>query len=187
MQNPPPYVYNNPGSYTVSLTVSGPGGSDTETKVGYITVYNWAALSAAPIAGREEHTAVWTGTEMIIWGGRTSSGFTNTGARFNPSTGLWTSTSTAGAPSQRFRHCAVWTGSQMIIWGGSAGAGAPLNNGARYNPSSNSWTPMNMMNAPSGRFYFAAVWTGSVMIVFGGATSSGFTNTGGVYNPTSNQ
>ncbi len=32
------HTYNLPGTYTVSLTVSGPAGSDTKTKTGYITV-----------------------------------------------------------------------------------------------------------------------------------------------------
>jgi hypothetical protein len=36
MQNPS-HTYTDPGTYTVSLTVSGPGGSDTETKADYIT------------------------------------------------------------------------------------------------------------------------------------------------------
>jgi len=40
----PSHTYNSPGTYTVSLTVTGPGGSDTETKTNYITV------SAAPTA-----------------------------------------------------------------------------------------------------------------------------------------
>jgi PKD repeat protein len=31
-------IYNSPGTYNVSLTVTGPGGSDTETKTNYITV-----------------------------------------------------------------------------------------------------------------------------------------------------
>lgn len=34
----PSHTYVNPGTYTVSLTVTGPGGSHTETKTGYITV-----------------------------------------------------------------------------------------------------------------------------------------------------
>lgn len=34
----PSYVYNTAGTYTVSLTVTGPGGSDTETKPDYIQV-----------------------------------------------------------------------------------------------------------------------------------------------------
>ena len=34
----PVYIYQNAGTYTVSLTVTGPEGSDTETKANYITV-----------------------------------------------------------------------------------------------------------------------------------------------------
>jgi PKD repeat protein len=34
----PTHIYTAGGVYTVTLTVSGPGGSDTEAKAGYITV-----------------------------------------------------------------------------------------------------------------------------------------------------
>ncbi len=34
----PVHVYENTGTYAITLTVSGPGGSDTETKAGYVTV-----------------------------------------------------------------------------------------------------------------------------------------------------
>ena len=37
-QQNPTITYNTAGNYTVSLTVTGPGGSDTETKTNYITV-----------------------------------------------------------------------------------------------------------------------------------------------------
>jgi hypothetical protein len=37
-QPSPSHTYQNGGTYTVSLTVTGPGGSDAETKVNYITV-----------------------------------------------------------------------------------------------------------------------------------------------------
>jgi len=37
-QNPPPVFYNTTGTYDVTLTVSKTGGSDTETKSGYIVV-----------------------------------------------------------------------------------------------------------------------------------------------------
>ncbi len=37
-QRNPTYTYNHAGSFTVALTVSGPGGSDSETKTSYIQV-----------------------------------------------------------------------------------------------------------------------------------------------------
>jgi PKD repeat protein len=39
-QQNPSYIYKEVGNYTVSLTVTGPGGSDTETKTNYISVIN---------------------------------------------------------------------------------------------------------------------------------------------------
>lgn len=58
----------------------------------------------APLA-RRYHTAVWTGTAMIVWGGNTSppDNPTNTGGRFYPSTFYWTATSTVDVPSARER------------------------------------------------------------------------------------
>jgi PKD repeat protein len=41
----PQHIYNDPGLYTVSLTVTGPGGSDTHTKTDYISV-QYAAPTA---------------------------------------------------------------------------------------------------------------------------------------------
>ena len=50
----PSHTYTSVGTYTVSLTVSGPGGSDAETKVGYITVAEpppVADFSGTPTSG----------------------------------------------------------------------------------------------------------------------------------------
>ena len=66
-------------------------------------------LLAGPPDARGGHTAVWTGTEMIVWGGSTNMAL-NTGGRYNPSTDSWISTSTTNAPTARTAHTAVWTG-----------------------------------------------------------------------------
>src|SRR5205807_1108356 len=67
---------------------------------------------------RAAHTAVWTGSEMIVWGGSDGSNTLNTGGRYNPATDSWTATSiTNQTPHARAAHTAVWTGSEMIIWG----------------------------------------------------------------------
>ena len=85
----------------------------------------WGATSIANApSARSEHTAVWTGSEMIVWGGWDGGGDFNTGGRYNPSTDSWTATSRSNVPTGRFRHTAVWTGSEMIVWGGVAEGGA---------------------------------------------------------------
>jgi N-acetylneuraminic acid mutarotase len=143
----------------------------------------WAATTTFHVpTGRFFHTAVWTGSEMIVWGGGDFGGDgTNTGGRYNPSTDSWTATSLSNAPDARDFHTAVWTGSEMIVWGGDA-AGVLLNTGGRYNPSTNSWRATSTTNAPTARSGHTAVWTGSAMIVWGGEDNSGFLNTGGRYN-----
>ena len=59
---------------------------------------SWAAvnhqLGAPPRANR---TAVWTGSEMIVWGGFDGSAL-NDGGRYNPAANSWTAVSTTGAP-----------------------------------------------------------------------------------------
>jgi len=85
--------------------------------------------------GRIGATAVWTGSEMIVWGGDT---YTSTGGRYNPSTDTWRATSITNVPAARTHHTAIWTGSEMIIWGGTNGG--MLNIGGRYNPTTNRWT-----------------------------------------------
>jgi hypothetical protein len=144
---------------------------------------SWTATSTtnAPSA-RSHHTAVWTGSEMIVYGGYDLDSFTlNTGGIYNPSTDSWTATTTSNA-GFRADHTAVWTGSEMIVWGGYTGA-SYTNGGGRYNPSTNSWTNTTTTNAPTGRGDHTAVWTGSEMIVWGGEDLNNFFNTGGRYNP----
>src|SRR5205823_13893722 len=124
----------------------------------------------APTA-RSLHTAVWTGTEMIVWGGAPADPFgTGTGGRYNPGTDSWTATSTTNAPRGRQQHTAVWTGSEMIVWGGTYYflGYFDLNSGGRYNPGTDSWTATSTTNAPTARESHTAVWTGSKMIIWGG-------------------
>ena len=49
----PSTTYTNPGTYNVTLTVTGPGGANTMTKTAYITVYAAPAVSftASPTSG----------------------------------------------------------------------------------------------------------------------------------------
>jgi hypothetical protein len=57
--------------------------------------YGDGTTTNAP-AARQTHAAVWTGSEMIVWGGFISN-YSNTGGRYNPVTDSWTATSTTNA------------------------------------------------------------------------------------------
>lgn len=49
-QTSPSHTYTSPGTYTVKLTASGPGGSDAETKSAYVVVTEAVVEPAAPVA-----------------------------------------------------------------------------------------------------------------------------------------
>jgi beta-lactamase regulating signal transducer with metallopeptidase domain/N-acetylneuraminic acid mutarotase len=132
----------------------------------------WRSLPTDGAPGpRTGHTAVWTGREMIVWGGHEDIQHLNSGARFAPASDRWIQTTLTRAPQTRFGHCAVWTGSEMVIWGGMTGPRDVTFSGARYNPDFDEWKRVTTKGAPAGRFFQrndAAVWTGEGMLVFGG-------------------
>ena len=145
----------------------------------------WTATTAvnAPDV-RANHTAVWTGSEMIIWGGYNYPALDlNSGGKYNPATDSWVATSPTSAPVPREQHSAIWSGTEMIVWGGRD-TSTWFNTGGRYNPSSDSWTATSTINAPEARWAHTAEWTGSEMIVWGGTNQTIYLNTGAKYNPT---
>ena len=67
----------------------------------YPATDSWRPISTGTgvPAGRRRHAAVWTGREMIVWGGDGSDNEDlNTGGRYDPSTDTWTPTLTVDAP-----------------------------------------------------------------------------------------
>jgi len=158
--------------------------------------YDWATDSWTPTstagapAARIAHTAVWTGTHLIVWGGIVGfpAFFTNTGSRYDPAIDDWTSTSSVNAPEARGGHTAVWTGSEMIVWGGQnapAPSGSAVNTGARYQPLTDIWIPTSTTGVPGARAEHSVAWTGSEMVVWGGKDVAADTvlDTGGRYDP----
>jgi N-acetylneuraminic acid mutarotase len=102
--------------------------------------------------------AVWTGTEMLLWG--------VTNAAFNPVTNRWRELPEPptgfGGPS-----VAVWTGRQMIGWGGGGGD-LQLNDGTAYTPATNSWKMLPPAPLSGSGRHTTGVWTGSELIIAGG-------------------
>ena len=128
----------------------------------------WQTLSTvgAPTA-REDHIAVWTGSRMLVWGGKRSGIPLGDGASYDPSTDSWTPISSTNAPSARNVHTGIWSGTELLIWGGE-GADGTLADGAAYNPVSDTWRNLTTGGSPIARSGAGAIWSGSELVVFGG-------------------
>jgi len=162
------------------------GSNKLEAVKAGVVADSWNSKLYAPDS-RQSHSAVWTGSEMIIWGGMSNSGPSNTGGRYNPTTDSWVVTSVGdNVPVARRDHTAIWSGYEMIVWGGVNSFLHNLNSGGRYNPSTNSWltTDDSSINVPTARSGHTAIWSGHEMIIWGGRDNSvENVNTGGRYNP----
>ena len=119
---------------------------------------------------------MWTGTEMIIWGGSVGEHVVNTGGKYNPSTDTWTSMDSVGRAFCAIQsHGSVDRQRNDRLGRHDDFLGPPFNvfnTGGRYNPSTETWTATNTTNAPDARSSHTAVWTGSEMIVWGGSDES---------------
>lgn len=151
----------------------------------------WRLLPAAPITGRWGHAVVWSGTEMIVWGGATGTPSSSSpgttlkdGARFDPKTNVWTKFPDPGADIEsRVDMAAEWSGKEMLIfggWGSPATISYGKNTGARYIPGG-SWTSFKIpadsdfSSAGSKRFAGMSWFGGGKLYYFGGGTTTYYT------------
>lgn|GEM_PF-1039546 len=127
----------------------------------------WEMLPEAPISGRSYAATVWTGAEMVVWGGEGKDRKPlGDGAAYDPTTRKWRTV--AAAPiERRIRPVSVWTGTEMIVWGGFTAPGGELGgvvDGAAYDPGTDSWR--TIAEAPINVAKEAwAVWTDGEMVV----------------------
>jgi hypothetical protein len=139
----------------------------------------WSTLPAPPFS-RFGGAAVWTGTELVLWGGESDYGeeVHGDGAAFNPATGRWRPLA-PGPLLARSGAAAVWTGDEMLIWGGHE---ATTNDGAAYDPEEDEWR--SLPDSPLGaRVPVGAVWTGTEVIVWGSASRAASAVDGAAYDP----
>jgi hypothetical protein len=141
----------------------------------------WTRIRPGPLSGRSSPGVVWTGTEVILWGGSPA---TDDGAAFNPATETWRRISAAPL-SPRVPVATVWTGEEMIVWG-NASRGTAATDGAAYEPESDQWR--TLPRAPFALNEAQAVWTGKEMVIYGALldrnNSSGALHARGMaYNP----
>ncbi|ANM29599.1 hypothetical protein ABI59_08435 [Acidobacteria bacterium Mor1] len=147
----------------------------------------WSPIADSAAAGVEGRTlagTVWTGSEMLVWGGLGDGGTLGAGGRYDPLTDSWTALSLNGAPGDRRNPLAVWTGQEMLIYGGQSGTFAEtvsyLSDAGRYNPAANVWSYLPLGEDFGPRSVHAGVWAGDRLVTFGGLSDGGWHNTGAV-------
>lgn len=140
---------------------------------------------AGPLANvRVAPSVVWTGKELLVWGGahvvqdgpRTNSAVIADGAAIDPATGTVRPLATDGAPPARANAATVWTGTHMFVWGGCVRVTdartlqgcEPVAGGALYDPVANTWKPVSAKNAPRARISNAAAMAAGKVVVFRG-------------------
>ena len=149
------------------------GGADQSNRTG------WRVFDAGPLAARSNEVDVWTGHELILWGGSTgpSSHTLDDGAAFDPATGVWRRLPVSPLAA-REDAIGVWTGTRLLVVAGKR-AGTVLADGAAYDPAANTWEQTAPMPArPAAVDPRLAVWTGQRLLL---------PDAGIAYNPTENQ
>lgn len=92
----PTHVYNNPGVYNVSLTVTGPGGSNTYTRTSYVNASAVSGPTSATLTGATTVNANVQLTHRVTLNQAATQTYTITWIRSNGGTGVATSQITTG-------------------------------------------------------------------------------------------
>ncbi|MDQ2826724.1 MAG: hypothetical protein M3Y04_07180, partial [Actinomycetota bacterium] len=156
------------GGALVIVTRRSRGGTASEAGA---EVGAWQALQAPPLAPRISSAVVWTGRQLVVWGGRSCVGgrcddrsalsFAD-GAAFDARAGSWRAIA-PGPLSPRSGAVAVWSGREVLVWGGTDEV--PLSDGAAYDPVADRWRSLS----PGPLVGDAqAVWSGAKMLVWAG-------------------
>jgi hypothetical protein len=127
--------------------------------------YHWVALPEAPIAGRGEAAVVWTGTQMIVWGGSTDGGshVFGDGASYDPASRDWQKLPSSPLTA-RSDSAATFADGSLFIWGGWQGINHWALDGALYDPTTHTWHKLPA--APVTNYGWAqAYWTGQQVIL----------------------
>ena len=127
----------------------------------------WRSVSVAPISARRPAALVWTGAEVIVWGGgRPSSDAPKQGAAYDPLADTWRRI--ADAPTGLNLASGMWTGEEMLVFGSLLDrrnrAATKFSVGAAYDPVADAWRKLPRSNlSPQAT---SAVWLGGRMVAW---------------------
>jgi hypothetical protein len=156
----------------------------------------WRALPVLPagqLDQREGAAVVWTGRQLVYWGGASHPPVRAhaDGAAFNPGTNRWATLPPAPEGQQWQLEgddgVAVWTGREVLVWGGWTMA--TLADGVAYDPTRRTW---RRLPRPPQQLRWASLnqwvlWTGRELMVGGVEQGPGGGTRAGAYDPATNR
>jgi Galactose oxidase, central domain len=204
-------TYNQIGAATVSYrlpTISDPADGCTDD--------TWTATSGinAPLA-RIEHTAIWTGSEMIVWGGIDDSlNYLNTLPAFcirqpccpgmvlvaggldntfnaTASAELYDPvsgswTATGSPNTARYEHTAtLLANGKVLVAGGSDSSGNASTSADLYDPATGTWTATGSLNTERTEHTATLLPNWMVLVAAGAGSSQSASTSAELYDPIS--
>ena len=129
----------------------------------------WRRGAAGPLFHREDAAQVWTGTELVVWGGDPDG---DTGAAFDPKADRWRAIAPAPIPA-RCQGASTWTGREVLVWGRACHLTPGQSTaGAAYDPAADRWRELPAGPVEAGPVT-TSVWTGSELVLFNTGSPTG--------------
>lgn len=150
-----------------------PGDADVPADAFVPGIGTWTALPPSGLSPRVWTSAVWTGSDFLVYGGATDAGYdpAGDGARFDPATNAWTPMGGGNAPAARHTARLALVGNTVVEYAGGVGFGA-TSGGGRYRVDTNVWSGMATSD-PGARIYAAMTTAGGLAATYGGFDNSG--------------
>jgi N-acetylneuraminic acid mutarotase len=149
----------------------------------------WTTLPEPPEV-RNAAATVWTGEQVLVWGGYEFTGHGDEVVRpggfvFDAATRDWERMSDSPL-SPRVHPASAWSGRELLIWGGTDIRGEHfLADGAAYDPATGAWR--RLPDAPIEARAPLAAWTGDELLMWGTAVRvDPRPRDGAAYNPATN-
>jgi N-acetylneuraminic acid mutarotase len=130
---------------------------------------------------------VWTGRQVLMWGGGCCGDDVAAGAAYTPKTDRWEQLPASPLPGRQ-ETVGAWTGTELVIVGGNNADGKVHADAAAYNPATHAWRRLPAMPAP--RTGATATWNGTEVLVVGGRGAGGrgeLHGDGVAYDPAANR
>jgi hypothetical protein len=148
----------------VTAVVVRDGGEGAEPATSDDEIGRWDPLPEAPIDPRFGAGAVWTGEEMLVFGGSNATEVDGAAA-YDPDARTWREL--ADAPDGLAYVTAVWTGREAVAFSRNPTDWERGRPGAVYDPGADAWRPIPDPQLGTPGEATTPVWTGERVVVTG--------------------